>query len=235
VNDEVGGFPASEVIAALERDRDVVAVYADLPYNATGGWPARDAVLDVVKAAAARDVLVILDEAYANFLGRKLTYLPDVAAHENLVVMRSLSKGYNLRGLRFAFVAGGESFAAALEQIRSPYSPSQPAAQLALRVLGTAPDLVEPLVQAVGRAKAVVLDAAARAELVARPSHPNAPNLMLGSATRDLARRLARLGVRVTKGTQFGFTAPNLAADIRMRIPLRKDRLQALVDALARV
>ena len=47
-------------------------------------------------------------------------------------VIRSLSKGYNLRGLRFAFVAAGARVAPVLARIRSPYAPSQPAAQVAL-------------------------------------------------------------------------------------------------------
>jgi histidinol-phosphate/aromatic aminotransferase/cobyric acid decarboxylase-like protein len=232
VGDADGGFPARETIAALERDRDVVAVYADLPYNATGGWPARDAVLEVVAAARARDVLVVVDEAYANFLGPRFTYVPDVAAHDNLVVLRSLSKGYNLRGLRFAFVAAGARVAPILSQVRSPYAPSQPAAQAGLHVLTTAPDLVRPLFEAVGRAKARILAAAAAAGLAARPTHPNAPNLMLRSASGDLGPRLAALGVRVTAGTQFALTAPALAADVRMRVPLRPERLSALLEAL---
>jgi histidinol-phosphate aminotransferase len=232
VGDREGGFPAREVVHLLDRDRDIVAVYADLPYNATGGWPERERVLEVVAAAAARDVLVVLDEAYANFLGPDFTYLPDVAAHDNLVVVRSLSKGYGLRGLRFAWIAAGARAAPVLGQVRSPYAPSQPAAQAARHVLGTAPDLVRGLSRAIVAAKAEVLAAAAEAGLLARPTHPAAPNLMLRSPRGDLAAALAKLGVRATRGTQFRFTAPDLAADVRMRVPLRRERLDALLGAL---
>ena len=41
-------------------------------------------------------------------------------------------------------------------------------------------------------------------------------------------------GVRVTRGTQFAFTAPELSADVRMRVPLSAERLRKLVDALGR-
>jgi histidinol-phosphate/aromatic aminotransferase/cobyric acid decarboxylase-like protein len=232
IQNSMGGFPASWLISELDRDRDVVAIYADLPYNSTGEWPLRERVLLVLEAAKKRDVLVIIDEAYANFLGPAFTYLPDVAAHENLVVLRSLSKGYNLRGLRFAFVAAGARIAPVLAQVRSPYSPSQPAAQVARHVLMTAPDLVMPLGEAVGKAKAQVLAAAKTAGIIVRPTHPNTPNLMMRSATGDLAARLAALRVRVTKGTQFALTAPELAHDVRMRVPLRAERLKMLVEAL---
>jgi histidinol-phosphate aminotransferase len=234
IANEDGSFPAREVIAALERDRDVVAVYADLPYNATGQWPARDEVLAVVDAAAARDVLVVIDEAYANFLGPSFTYLPEVAARGNLVVLRSLSKGYSLRGIRFAWVAAGSRTAPVLARIRSPYAPSQPSAQIARHVLRTAPGLVLALSAEIARAKAEVLGAGARAGLVPRPSHPSAPNLMLRSPAGNLAGRFARVGVRVTRGTQFAFTAPGLADDVRMRVPLRPDRLARLLEAISK-
>jgi histidinol-phosphate/aromatic aminotransferase/cobyric acid decarboxylase-like protein len=235
IHDDEGGFPAAAVLDALARDRDVVAVYADLPYNATGGWPDRQRVLEVVAEAARRDVLVILDEAYANFLGPSFSYVPDVAAQENLVVLRSLSKAYNLRGLRFAFAAAGARVAPVLGQVRSPYAPSQPAAQAALLVLRTAPDLVRTLGDTVARTKARVVDRARAAGLSARPTHPRAPNLMLRAPGGDLGARLASLGVRVTGGAQFAFTAPQLSSDVRMRVPLRADRVAALLDALAKL
>jgi histidinol-phosphate/aromatic aminotransferase/cobyric acid decarboxylase-like protein len=233
VRDARAGFPARELVAALDRDRDVVAIYADLPYNATGEWPARERVLEVVKAAAARDVLVIVDEAYANFLGPAFTYLPDVAVNPNLVVLRSLSKGYSLRGLRFAWVAAGARVAPVLAQVRSPYAPSQPAARAARHVLTTAPGLVGPLSEAIRGAKAEVLSAASRSGLLTRPSHPNAPNMMLRSPDGDLGAAFAKAGVRVTRGTQFAFTAPELAADVRLRVPLKRERLDAFLSALA--
>jgi histidinol-phosphate/aromatic aminotransferase/cobyric acid decarboxylase-like protein len=177
--------------------------------------------------------MVVVDEAYANFLGPGCSYAPDVAGHDNLVVIRSLSKAYSLRGLRFAFAAAGARVAPILREIRSPYAPSQPAARVALHLLASAPDLVAPLARAVGAAKRKVLGAAAAAGLVARPTHPAAPNLMLRAPGGDLAGKLAAAGVRVTRGAQFALTAPWLADDVRMRVPLRPARLAALLDALA--
>src|SRR5262249_58868992 len=109
---------------------------------------------------------------------------------------------------RFGFVAAGAGVASVLAQVRSPYAPSQPAAQAGLRVLRAAPDLVRPLAAAVREAKKEVLHAAREAGLLARPTHPDAPHLMLPPATGDLGASLAARGVRVTRGTPFALTPP---------------------------
>ncbi len=233
INDDVGGFPAKEILAALATDRDISAVYADLPYNSTGGWPAEPEVLGVVEEARRRDVIVIIDEAYANFLGRDHSYVRHAADHENLVILRSLSKGYDLRGLRFGFVVAGAMTAPLFRQVRSPYSPSQPGAQAGLRVLRDAPDIVSPLIDAIGTAKKRVLAAAARCGLVTRPTHPTAPNMMFRAPTGGLAARLAAQRVRAATGRQFAFTTDGrLDDDVRLRVPLNEHRLAILERAL---
>jgi hypothetical protein len=55
---------------------------------------------------------------------------------------------------------------------------------------------------------------------------------MLRAPSGDLAARFARAGIRVTRGTQFALTAPALAADVRMRVPLADVRLRTLLEAL---
>ena len=234
--DDAGRFPAEALARAIETEPDATAVYADLPYNATGGLPPRDAVLDLVERAARRDVLVIVDEAYANFLGRSPSFVGDVLRYDNLVVLRSMSKGFDLRGLRFGFVAAGARAAAVIDRIRSPYAPSQPAARAARRILLAAPDVVAPLTAAVTAAKARILEMSAARGLLVRPTHPATPNLMLRSPDPQdpLGPRLARLGVRVGLGTQFAKTAEGrLDQDIRFRVPLAPERLTRLEAAFA--
>ena len=121
----------------LERDRDIVAVYADLPYNATG-WlaRARPRARGRVEAAAARDVLV--DHR------RGVRELPRARGSRGSPRSRrtrtSSSSARSRRATASAASASRGSRRApasrrVLEQIRSPYAPSQPAAQIARHVL----------------------------------------------------------------------------------------------------
>jgi histidinol-phosphate aminotransferase len=233
VMDETAGFPAEALRRAIDVEPDAVAFYADLPYNATGGLPERDAVLDLVAHAARRDVIAIVDEAYANFIGPRPSYVGDVARHPNLVVLRSLSKGFDLRGLRFGFTVAGERVAPVLERIRSPYAPSQPSARAGRELLTRAPDVVRPLTEAIRAAKARTAAFVAAAGLVLRPTHPDVPNVMIRGDDPSLAERFARAGARVARGSQFRFTTGGaLDHDVRLRVPLSEGRLVAFERVL---
>ncbi|MDT7547383.1 MAG: histidinol-phosphate aminotransferase [Actinomycetota bacterium] len=107
------------------------------PNNPTG--PAlREADVRRFLESIRPDILVVVDEAYAEFVddpaavdGRRL--LPD---HPNLAVLRTFSKAYGLAGLRVGFcLAGSDDTAAALRQVQVPFSVSLPAQAAALASL----------------------------------------------------------------------------------------------------
>jgi histidinol-phosphate aminotransferase len=61
-------------------------------------------------AAEFRGVLLV-DEAYVDFIDPELNYdsTPLIHKHDNLILLRTLSKGYSLAGLRFGYGIGPES------------------------------------------------------------------------------------------------------------------------------
>lgn len=65
-------------------------------------------------------VLVVIDEAYTEFSGE--SNVPLVAAHENLVNLRTFSKWAGLAGLRIGYSVMSANLAAAVNKLRSPYN-----------------------------------------------------------------------------------------------------------------
>jgi len=63
---------------------------------------------DLGELAGKLDGLLVIDEAYVDFVDPHLGHdtLPLVAEHGNVVLLRSLSKGYSLAGLRFGYGIG---------------------------------------------------------------------------------------------------------------------------------
>jgi histidinol-phosphate aminotransferase len=113
------------------------------PNNPTG--PAlREADVRTFLQSIPDDVLVVLDEAYAEFVddpeavdGRRL-----LADHPNLAVLRTFSKAYGLAGLRVGYcLAGSPDTAAALRQVQVPFSVSLPAQAAALASLDAEAEL----------------------------------------------------------------------------------------------
>jgi histidinol-phosphate aminotransferase len=88
--------------------------------------------LDAFLAAVPRDVLVVLDEAYVEFV--RDPEAPDglavLAAHKNVVLLRTFSKAYGLAGLRVGFAVADERLAAGIRSASTPFGVSH-LAQLA--------------------------------------------------------------------------------------------------------
>ena len=92
-------------------------VYLALPNNPTGTLWRLGFAAEL--AQRYRDTVIVSDEAYVAYSGQ--TSLPVLAAHPNLVVMRTLSK-LGMAGLRVGFTISAPAIAALLEKLRPPYN-----------------------------------------------------------------------------------------------------------------
>jgi histidinol-phosphate aminotransferase len=113
-------FELDEV--AMERaivERRPSVVFLALPNNPTGTLWRMAFALEL--AARHRDTVIVSDEAYVAYSG--VTNLPHLAAHPNLVVMRTLSK-IGMAGLRVGFTISAPAIARVLEKVRPPYNAS---------------------------------------------------------------------------------------------------------------
>jgi histidinol-phosphate aminotransferase len=67
-------------------------------------------------------LLVVVDEAYIEFAGTEHSFVPLVAAHANLVVLRTFSKWAGLAGLRAGYGVMPPELASVLMTIKQPYN-----------------------------------------------------------------------------------------------------------------
>lgn len=74
-------------------------------------------------AVARRDVVVIIDEAYADFADENATSMG--SRHPNVVVLRTLSKSYSLAGLRVGIGITTPELAAELGKVKDSYNVSR--------------------------------------------------------------------------------------------------------------
>jgi histidinol-phosphate aminotransferase len=93
------------------------------PNNPTGTLAARDEVHQIVDGVS-DDVLLVMDEAYIDFLEEPLDLLPLIRANSkpNLLLMRTFSKIFGLAGLRLGYGIGHPELIAALEKVRQPFN-----------------------------------------------------------------------------------------------------------------
>ena len=93
------------------------------PNNPTGTLAPREEVIKFVNEVP-DDVLMVMDEAYIDFLEDPLDLvsLVRLGTRPNLILMRTFSKIYGLAGLRIGYGIGNPEFVAALEKIRQPFN-----------------------------------------------------------------------------------------------------------------
>lgn len=161
--------------AALTRGAKLVFLCS--PSNPTGGLVPLAEVDHLADALAGRAVVVV-DEAYIEFAGTaSATTL--LASHDNLVVLRTLSKSHALAAARIGVAIGHPDLIAVLRRCQAPYPVPTPCADLALA--GLSPDALA-LTQA-RVAEAIVERDALAAALATTPGvrqiYPSAGNYLL--------------------------------------------------------
>ncbi len=122
------------MIRALGSEPHVI--YVPNPGNPTGTWVEPQA-LERLLAAVPPQVVVLLDEAYFEFLppGSQGDSISWVTQYPNLIVTRTFSKAYGLAGLRVGYAISQPPLADLLRRVRSPFTVTalaQVAAQAAL-------------------------------------------------------------------------------------------------------
>ncbi|NJM68726.1 MAG: histidinol-phosphate transaminase [Scytonema sp. RU_4_4] len=102
--------------------KDLVAANGAITFIASPNSPSGHVVpLDDLRELAQQvSGIVAVDEAYVDFA--KYTALPLVQEFENVIVLRTLSKGYSLAGLRLGFGVANPKLLAGLFKVKDSYN-----------------------------------------------------------------------------------------------------------------
>ncbi|MEX7470593.1 histidinol-phosphate transaminase [Mycobacterium adipatum] len=102
------------------------------------------AALEAFVAAVPSDVLVVIDEAYVEYIRDGL--LPDslglVRRHPNVVVLRTFSKAYGLAGLRIGYAVADPDIVTALGKVYVPFTATTISQAAAIASIDAADELL---------------------------------------------------------------------------------------------
>jgi histidinol-phosphate aminotransferase len=221
-------------LAAMAKaiTKDTKLVFVANPNNPTGTFipaPQIEAFLREVP----REVVVVLDEAYNEYLAPELQYdsIAWVRQYPNLLVSRTLSKAYGLAGLRVGFGIAQPAITDLLNRIRQPFNVNSLAQAAAVAALNDADFLQESAkLNADGYRQLTQAFEAMDLEYV--PSYGNFILVRVGSDDGAGARvnlELLKLGVIVRPVGNYG-----LPQWLRVSIGLPEENA-AFIDALKKV
>jgi histidinol-phosphate aminotransferase len=114
-------------------------VFIANPNNPTGTFVMAKVLEDFV-AAMPRHVLVVLDEAYNEYLPSEVRVdtVAWLSRFENLVLSRTFSKAYGLAGLRVGYALASPAVADLMNRVRAPFNVNSVALAAAAAALGDA-------------------------------------------------------------------------------------------------
>ncbi len=172
-------------------------VFVCNPNNPTGEAVRRDALTEFIDAVPS-DVIVVLDEAYREFISD--TDVPDgldfFHGQNNVVVMRTFSKAYGLAGLRVGFAIAPEPIAEGMRKTALPFGVSSIAEDAALAALECEDELFER-VRHLSQERDRVWQALADQGWDIHPSHANFVWLRLGERTQEFAQACDAAGITI--------------------------------------
>jgi histidinol-phosphate aminotransferase len=206
----MGTTPDGPALAAAIGPRTRMLVIAS-PNNPTGTLLSRDGLQAVLDAAPA-NCLVVLDQAYQDFV--TAPHAPDAAGlvptHANVVVLRTFSKAHGLAGLRVGYLLAQPDTVRAVEQLGVPFNVDGIAQVAAVASLQAFAEVRGRIGSIVAERERVVAELRRRGFGQAN-TQANFVWLPVGAAATELAAALERsgvltrcvpdYGVRVTIGT----------------------------------
>lgn len=159
-------------------------VYLANPDNPSGARTPREEV-EALQRELPRDCLLVLDEAYFEFSGENYE-LPN----ENVIRLRTFSKGYGMAGLRVAYAFGHRNTVGAINRFRMHFEVNRLGAAAAEAALGDV-EFLRNMVEEVRRGRDEYGELATSLGLTSLPSHTNFVAIDLGAFERAQAMVIA--------------------------------------------
>jgi histidinol-phosphate aminotransferase len=185
-----------DAMAAAITDRTRIVIVCT-PNNPTG--PAvTQTELDAFLARVPPHVLVVVDEAYVEFvrMSDPVDGLATVRAHENVLSTRTFSKAYGLAGFRVGYAIAPGPVATALRAVSLPFGVSSVAQAAAIASLEAEPELLERVASLVAERERVI-KGLADAGAAVPDAQGNFVWFAAGDRTLDLAAAADDLGIVV--------------------------------------
>lgn len=142
-------FDLYSFLQAIRKEEPKV-VFLTNPNNPTGDIIPREQIIKIVEFAKG---IVVVDEAYYEFYGESVIDL--VNYYPNLIVLRTLSKGYGLAGARVGYGAASKQLMGILYKVKPPYNVTS-LSQLAAKICLENKDMMKQAIEEIIREREIM-------------------------------------------------------------------------------
>jgi len=180
-------------------------IYVCNPNNPTGTVVGKQE-LDEFIAAVPEDILIILDEAYFEYVDqdKQVDGTEYLAEHKNIIVLRTFSKIHALAGLRVGYAIADERIIKSLAKVKQAFNVNSIAQAAALASLHDEDHLSQSQ-QINSRGRDYLYQEFAAMGLKYVPSQANFILLDIGMDCKTACQELMKMGIIVRPGDIFGY------------------------------
>jgi histidinol-phosphate aminotransferase len=186
-------------------NRKTKIVFLCNPHNPTGTTISQASLDDFLSRLSSR-VIVVLDEAYGDFVEdpRSPNGLDYLQGDKPIIVLRTFSKVYGLAGLRVGFALGREDLVNCLYQIREPFPVHRLAQVAAVAALSDEEHAIRSI-QLVYEGRRYLYKELDKMGLSYVPSQANFIFIDFGRDSREVFQSLLHEGVIIRPGYIWGY------------------------------
>lgn len=213
-------FPFEKIMHLAKDGASII--YLDNPNNPTGQLLSLDVIADLAKGASRHGTILLVDEAYGDFVEDSHSAAHLVQAYSNLIVIRSFSKALGLAAARVGYMFMSPEIAALYRNLDVPFEPTLHSAQLALATLEDA-DFIRGVREQVAESKSFIMPILLDRGFEILPTHPRTSILTAHLRGGNAVQMFASISVTVEPGSAFVQTNPSWDDSYcRLRLPARE-------------
>lgn len=203
-------------------------VYIDNPNNPTGQIFDVADIRILLDKAKKMGVCVLIDEAYGDFMPRGNSSVQFLEEYDNLLVVRTMSKGFGLAGMRAGYILGPKNIIHCMNKVSNPYQ----VGELSREIMGAAlrsGNNLEDTMTGFAEAKRKIAEMTGN-NLEMAETCPTVSIMTLShkDSTVNLREKFLKYGVLTVPGEEFDGLD---ASYVRIRLP-KNDELHVLFDAI---
>lgn len=126
-------FIATDFMKKINGSYSLISI--ENPNNPTGQIINVDDIEDIVKKAKQYNIIVIIDEAYGDYMSQNNSAIKLVGKYDNIIVLRSASKFYGLPNHRIGYMFADKELVRIYNEISIPFPFSDLSASIFINVL----------------------------------------------------------------------------------------------------
>ena len=228
---EDSGYAIDVDALIAEMDEEDSVFYIDNPNNPTGQTVPLADIERIVAAAAEKDIAVIVDEAYGDFIPPEESAVCLFEKYDNLLIVRTFSKAFGMAGMRAGYIIASKFVCSNINKMSDPYNMNEFARQMGAEALRHG-DFALAHVDDFVKSKQMLRDATGN-KIKMSVTDDRVPIVLLWHVDPEfkLAEGLLKNGVVAVDAEEFDCLGANA---VRLRVP-RIEQMEKVCAAVAKL